>query len=254
LNQCTIAEGETKSRKQKAIEAEILRIAADVFSEKGYRATTLDDIVAAAGFSRATFYSYFPSKEELLCRMYQQVTSSTQAAIERIAAEDLPTPGKLRRIMRYQISYLAEHTPLVRVFFSEVLNLPPKMVRSVIQANRAYSRVIERVVEEGVRAGALAPMNPKRLTYALIGMCNWTHRWYRRGGEWTPDAVADEFIRLVESGYLRRDGESANNVLLREVQALQQKVETITTTLRRSARPAPRRQHQDRTRRKPKKP
>jgi hypothetical protein len=89
------------SRKRKAVEAEILQVVADVFSEKGYRATTLDDLVAAAGFSRATFYTYFPSKEELLRCMYREVTSSTQAAIERITAEDLSIPEKLRRIVRY---------------------------------------------------------------------------------------------------------------------------------------------------------
>lgn len=225
------------SRRRKAVEAEILQIAADVFSEKGYRATTLDDIVAAAGFSRATFYSYFPSKEELLRRMYQQVTSSTQAAIERIAAEDLPVPEKLRRIIRYQISYLAEHRPLMRVFFSELLNLPPEMIRSVMQANRAYSRVIERVAAEGVRSGALAPLHPKRVTYAIIGMCNWTQRWYRPEGEWTPEVVADEFIRILEYGYLPWDGEPSTHVLLREVRALRQKIEHLEVALQAGAQP-----------------
>lgn len=219
------------SRKRKAVEAEILQVAADMFSEKGYRATTLDDIVAAAGFSRATFYTYFPSKEELLRRMYREVTSSTQAAIERIAAEDLSIPEKLRRIVWYQISYLATHKPLMRVFFAEVLNLPPAMVRSVIQANRAYSSVIERVVEEGVRKKILIPVNPKRLTYGLIGICNWVHRWYRPGGEWTPDAVADEFLRILESGYLRREAEADNHTLLRELRVLQEKVDQLEATL-----------------------
>lgn len=242
------------SRKRKAIEAEILRVAADVFSEKGYRATTLDDIVAAAGFSRATFYSYFPSKEELLRRMYQQVTSATQAAIERIAAEDLPVPEKLRRIIRYQISYLAEHQPLMRVFFSEVLNLPPEMVRSVTAANRAYSRVIERVAAEGVQTGVLAPLNPKRVTYAIIGMCNWTQRWYRPDGEWTPEVVADEFIRILESGYLPRDGEPSNHMLLRELHALQQKIEQLETLLRSNGSPTARRPRTRRTQGRPAQP
>jgi AcrR family transcriptional regulator len=137
------------SRKRKALEAEMLPVAADVCSEKGDRPTTLEDIGAAAGFSRASFYSYFPSKEDLRCRLSQQVPSSTPAAIDRRAAEDLPPPEKLRRLMRYPISSLAEHTPLMRVFFAEMLNLPPPRVRAVTQANRADSQVIERVVEEG---------------------------------------------------------------------------------------------------------
>jgi hypothetical protein len=98
----------------------------------------------------------------------------------------------------------------------------------------------------------LAPGQPKRLiTYAVIGGCNWTQRWYRPGGEWTPEVVADEVSRIGESGYLRRDGESCNEVLLREVQALWRNVERIETLLRLRPRLTPRRRGQATASREP---
>ena len=221
-----------RSRKRTAVEEEILRVTADMFSRRGYHATTLDDIATAAGISRAAFYSYFPSKEELLRRMYNQVISSTQTALERIAAEDLPVQEKLRRITRHHVHYLATHMPLAQVFFSELFNLPPEMERPVTQANRAFSRVIEKVVEEGVNTGVLIPVHPKRFTYALIGMWNWMHRWYRPEGEWTPDTVAEEFIRILESGYLQRQAEPESEALWRELRALRQEVAALRTSLR----------------------
>ena len=72
------------SRKRVAIEEEILRVAADKFGKQGYQATTLDEIATAAGISRGAFYLYFPSKEELLRRMYGQVIATSQTAIEQI--------------------------------------------------------------------------------------------------------------------------------------------------------------------------
>lgn len=219
------------SRKRMAIEAEILRAAADMFSERGYQATTLDEIAAQAGIGRASFYSYFPNKEELLRRIYNQVISSTQAALGRIAAEDLPTPDKLRRIIRYQIGYLADHKPLVQVFFSELVNLPREMARSVAHANRAFRQVIEHVVADGVQKGELIALHPRRVTYALIGMCNWTHRWYQPGGEWTPDTVAEEIIRILESGYLVQSAEADYALLLREVRTLRQEVHQLQSAL-----------------------
>lgn len=214
-------------RKHSAIEGEILRTAAAIFGERGYQATTLDDIAVAARISRGTFYSYFPSKDELLRRMYREVISSTQAAIEKIATEDLPVPEKLRRIVRFLVSYLATHKPLMQVFFSELLSLPSTMSRSVAQANRAFCAVIERVVEEGVRTGVFIPLHPKRFTYMLLGACNWMHRWYRPGGEWTPDMIADEIIRIVESGCLQQQTETGETVLLREMRALREEVKQM---------------------------
>ncbi|HXG22011.1 MAG TPA: TetR/AcrR family transcriptional regulator [Methylomirabilota bacterium] len=216
------------SRKRAAIEEEILRIAADKFGKQGYQATTLDEIAAAAGISRAAFYLYFPSKEELLRRMYSQVIATSQAAIERIVAEDLPVPEKLRRIIRHQVRYMAANIPLSRVFFSEIFNLPPELGQWVRRANRAFGEVIEKVVKEGMQKGELIPVHPKRFTYALMGTCNWMHRWYRPGGEWTPDTVAEEFIRILESGYLAHKVEKTHAPCAQqEVQALRRELEEV---------------------------
>jgi TetR/AcrR family transcriptional regulator, cholesterol catabolism regulator len=230
-------------RKHSGIEAEIFRAAVAIFSERGYQATTLDDLAAAARISRATFYSYFPRKDELLRRMYRQVFSSTQAAIERIAGEDLPVPEKLRSIIRFLVSYMATNKPLVQVFFSELLSLPSAMNRSVTQANRAFCAIIERVVEEGVRTGAFIQLHPKRFTYMLLGACNWMHRWYRPGGEWRPDMIADEIIRILESGCLRQPAETGEAVLLREVRALREEVRQMRASGRRDRKHARRGAH-----------
>jgi len=202
-------------------------VATDKFGQHGYQATTLDEIAAAAGISRAAFYLYFPSKEELLRRMYKQVIDTVQAAIERIVAEDLPVPEKLRRIIRHQVHYMVANIPLTQVFFSEIFSLPPELGRWVKLANRTFGEVIERVVNEGVQKGELMPVHPKRFTYALMGMCNWMHRWYRPGGEWTPDTVAEEFIQLLESGYLTPRAENNHAPWVQEVQALRREVEEL---------------------------
>lgn len=219
------------SRKRTAIEEEVLRIAADKFGKQGYQATTLDEIAAEAGISRAAFYLYFPGKEELLRRMYSQVIATSQAAIEHIVAEDLPVPEKLRRIIRHQVRYMATNVPLSQVFFSEIFNLRPELGQWVRRANRAFGEVIEKVVKDGVRKDELIPVHPKRFTYALMGMCNWMHRWYRPGREWTPDTVAEEFIRILESGYLTHRGENNPETLLAEVRLLRREVEELKSAL-----------------------
>jgi AcrR family transcriptional regulator len=220
------------SRKRTAIEEEILRVAADKFGKQGYQATTLDEIAADAGISRAAFYLYFPSKEELLHRMYSQVISTAQAAIERIVAEEVPIPEKLRRIIRHQVRYMATNIPLSQVFFSEIFNLQPKLGQWVRRANRAFGEVIEKVVKEGVQKGELVAVHPKQFTYALIGMCNWMHRWYRPGGEWTPDTVAEEFIRILESGYLIQRRENHHAPCAQEVQALRREVAELKAMMK----------------------
>jgi TetR/AcrR family transcriptional regulator, cholesterol catabolism regulator len=170
---------------------------------------------------------YFPSKEELLRRMYSQVIATSQAAIAQIVAEDLPVPEKLRRIIRHQVRYMATNVSLLQVFFTEIFSLRPEMSQSVRNANRTFSGMIQKVVNEGVQKGELCPVHPQRFTYALIGMCNWIHRWYRPGGDWTPDTVAEEIIQLLESGYLPHRADNTPGTLADEVRLLRRKIEKL---------------------------
>lgn len=222
-------------RKHSAIEGEILRAAAETFSDRGYQATTLDDIASAARISRATFYSYFPSKDELLRRMYTQVIATTQETVERIASENISAPEKLRRIIRFLVSYIGSHKPLIQVFFSELFSLSSTMTQSVSRANRALWEVIERIVDEGIQAGIFISLHPRRFTYLLLGACNWTHRWYRPGGEWTPDTIAEEIIHVLEGGYLQQQPKTASanteELLLQEVRALREEVKQLQCSL-----------------------
>ncbi len=211
-------------KKNVAVETEVLRVAANIFSEKGYQATTLDDIAAAANISRRTFYSYFGSKDDLLRHIYREVVTTSVATAGRIAKEKLPARERLRRLVRYQVSNLATQMPLMRVFFSEFFSLPTELGRSVAHANRAYGRIFERVVAEGIGNGELIALDPQRFSYLLLGMCNWIHRWYRPDGKWTPDVIADEIIAVLEGGYLRPAPDVSNVSLMRELRALRKEI------------------------------
>src|SRR5262249_31287633 len=93
-------------RKHAAVESEILRVAAQIFSKRGYQGTTLDDIAAGANISRRTFYSYFAGKDDLLRHIYREVITSSMAAAKRIAEQDLSAREKLRSLIRQQVSNL----------------------------------------------------------------------------------------------------------------------------------------------------
>jgi TetR/AcrR family transcriptional regulator, cholesterol catabolism regulator len=214
-------------RKNAALETEILRVAANIFSERGYHGTTLDDIATAAKISRRSFYSYFASKDDLLRHIYDEVITASMTAAKRIAAEDIPAREKLRHLIRQQVSNLTTHTSLLRVFFMEIQNLPGELSRSVARANRSYSRIVEQVIAEGVQRGELIQLQPQRFSYLLLGMCNWIQRWYRPGGEWTPNAIAEDIIVVLEGGYLRRQKEVSNEMLMHELRLLQEEVKRL---------------------------
>jgi TetR/AcrR family transcriptional regulator, cholesterol catabolism regulator len=194
-----------KGLKQAAREESILQAAAACFGEQGYRATTLETVAEQLGISRVTLYRYCPSKEELLIRVFERSIAIFQRGLRQICAQDVPPEEKLRQIVRHQVRLMADHRNFLSVFFSEEGNLPPEMARRARSERRAYDALIEGVIHEGVQAERLAPLPPKLVSFALLGMCNWLYQWYQPEGPLSADEVARIFIQLVEHGYLHTD-------------------------------------------------
>lgn len=193
------------SGRSRLVREEVTRAAAAAFGELGYEATTLDTIAARVGISKVTLYRYVSSKEELLVRVFERTIDSVRTGLRAIVKQELPADEKLRRIIRYQVRLLASHLPFLVVFFSEESRLPPAMARRVAREKRQYDRAVERVVRQGIAEGRLRNLPPTLLVFALLGACNWLHKWYRPAGRLSPDAIADIFVDLLERGYLARD-------------------------------------------------
>lgn len=189
-------------RARSAVQEEIVRVAATCFGEMGYRATTLESIAARAGISKVTLYKYVPSKEELLCRVFERTTATFRSGLRRIVDQDLPADEKLRRVIVYQVTLMASHAPFLTVFFGEESGLPPVMARRVAREKRAYDDTIERVVRQGVGEGRVRAIDPRMLVFAIDGICNWMTKWYRADGRLRPEDIAAVFVDLLEHGYL----------------------------------------------------
>ncbi|MFQ5521690.1 MAG: TetR/AcrR family transcriptional regulator [Candidatus Methylomirabilia bacterium] len=191
------------SLKRQAMRDQILRTAADLFQEKGYRATTLDGIAARLGVSKATIYAYFRAKEEILAAISQETIAAFTRDLASIGQSRLDPEEKLRRVVRQHVRLVLSNRSFLTVFFSEEANLPPRIARALARQKDRYDRGVEAIVRAGIRKGTFRPVEPRLVVYGLLGMMNWLYKWYRPGGRWGADEIARSFLSVIERGLLR---------------------------------------------------
>ncbi len=191
---------EKSVRKQKIIDTAIR-----VFHEKGFRTATLDDVASELGLTKAALYHYVVSKEELLSTIYIQALKSFSLNADDIGVKELSPAEKLRLLIRNHIIHIIiGNLPMFAVFFSEENQLPPDDFQKIREEKRKYTRVVQAIIEDGIRQGQFRPIDSKLQTYAIIGMCNWLYKWYKpENSPYTPDEIADHFIALLENGYIK---------------------------------------------------
>ena len=178
--------------------AQILRAALRAFRERGYHATTLDHIAEHLGVRKTALYHYFPDKDAILYECHRE----SLAELDRILAEAraLPTPGqRLRHVIVEHVRVMTdtlEGSPLA----FEVPALAPARQAEIIAGRDAYERELRKIIDQGIRSGALRRVDSKVATFAILGAINWVARWYNPEGALQADEIGTQFADHLVGG------------------------------------------------------
>ena len=181
---------------------QILRTAADLFRERGYRASTLDDIARRLGMSKTSLYGYFRAKEEMLAAISRETIESFTRELSLVLRSSLPPEDKLRRVVRQHVRFVIANRSFLTVFFSEEANLPARFARQLATRKNRYDKGVEAIVVEGIRRGAFREVSPRLAVFGLLGMLNWLYKWYNPSGRWGAEEISAAFLTLIEGGLL----------------------------------------------------
>jgi AcrR family transcriptional regulator len=180
---------------------EVYAAALRLFTEKGYHATSMQDIAAAVGLYKGSLYHYIGSKEDLLARVFERGMGSLLDEVEAIVADtSLAASRQLRLVLRAHVVAVAENREALTVYLHEFRALAGEALESVRDQRERYRRLVEAVVARGVRSGEFGATDVAIATLAVLGMCNWIVQWYRPGGRLGPRQIADHFAELLLRG------------------------------------------------------
>ncbi|MGQ0625911.1 MAG: TetR family transcriptional regulator [Sporichthyaceae bacterium] len=168
--------------------ARVLSISAEIFSRRGFRATSMNEIAAAVGLSKPTLYHYFRSKEELLTRLYSDVLDESLDGARATIADAATPLAAIRDLIAARVAYTCENAELLKVCFEEEHELPAELLEALLERRRALEDLFTALVTDHLRAhpGRLAGVVPKVYVNAALGSANWCYKWYRPSGPATP--------------------------------------------------------------------
>lgn len=187
---------------------DIVHAAAEVFRAKGVAKTSIDDIARVAGVDRATLYYYVGSKDELFREVVLDAVVSNIELSEKIAKGDDPPEKKLEQLVAGVLASYAQFYPHIFVYLREdpeTLPPPSKGGADIVDLQRRFDRALTSIVREGIDSGAFrADIPPRLAAYGVIGMLNWTHRWFKPDGPVDADDIAKAFSTLTVEGLRNR--------------------------------------------------
>ena len=179
---------------------EILRVAARIFRQKGYNATSMNDLAAACGLFKGSLYHYFKNKEEILRETIQSYFDYLMPHLDQIDSSTASPKERLRMSLEIQLRSIEANRDAVSVALREDRSVQnPYRQAYVAQRNRLEAHLAG-ILEEGIEKGVFRKLDVRMTTKAILGMCNWATIWYNRGGRLASSEIARHFADIAISG------------------------------------------------------
>jgi len=182
----------------------IKQAAIELFFEKGYFATSMNDIAKACGIQKASIYYHYPGKEELLYNILETTMDDLTKYLENEIEEITDVEERLRVAVRSHVRFHLDRQQENFIANSELRGVSEKHFKDIVTKRDRYEKIFQELIENGVEKGILTCDDIKILSYAILTLCTAGASWYKPSGRLSVDEIAEIYENFIISG-LKQD-------------------------------------------------
>jgi len=189
---------EKKAEKKKK---EIIQSALSIIAEKGYHATTMEDVAAKLLMTKGSVYYYFKDKQDLLFKSQKMLLEQSIQNIEEIMSKELPIIEKLQKVMVVHIEFLITERTGFAMGARPDQFFAGDQLQEIISLRQKYSHCIDKLIAQGIESGYFNKVDTKIVRNIILGAMNYVIEWYSSDGSKDKNelakSISDYLLRIL---------------------------------------------------------
>lgn len=182
----------------------LVRVAVEVFTEKGFDGTSMEDLSQRLGITKSAIYHHVDSKNHLLDLALGRALDGLSAVVDEARALDGPAVDRLEHLIRGSVRVLLAEQPFVTLLLRVRGN--SEVERGALERRRSFDRYVADLVEQAIEEGAVRPdIRPAVTARLLFGLVNSLVEWVKPQSARDGDALADAVCSVAFHG-IRGEG------------------------------------------------
>jgi len=174
-----------------------LGAAVDLFYEKGYENTTLDEVAVRLGVTKPFIYANFGSKTELLAEICSRGVRAAEQALDAVLAKRLSPRVSLEMFALDYVTAVLNSQKHIAVYVREEMNLEPADAHRLTGMRREFVGKMTKLLEKGAAAGEFDIEDAHMAALGIIGAVTWSTFWFRPAGRLSLAAIAGSMTKLI---------------------------------------------------------
>lgn len=181
----------------------IYQTAARVIHEKGYDATSLNEIADAVGITKGGLYHYIDGKKSLLFKVMSYALDMLELEVQKPAEPLADAEQQLRTVIKLHTQLIIDKGIEMTILLDESAGLTVEDRSLITERRTRYYKFVRDIVERLKHEGKLHDLDVTIATHNLIGQLQWLARWYSSAGRLAREQVIEEFTKAALVALLR---------------------------------------------------
>lgn len=180
---------------------QVIRMAAELFKDKGYAAASMRDLAQKLGIEAASLYSHIKSKEEILRTLCFDMAAEFRASLDAVEKMKVSASEKLRIGIEEHVKVMARDLTASAVFMNEHRHLSQPYLREFLLLRINYINRFKKIIEEGIRTGEFKlHIDTKLSVMTLFSSLNWMPLWYSPENSIKPEELGRQLADMLING------------------------------------------------------
>ncbi|NBR55776.1 MAG: TetR/AcrR family transcriptional regulator [Chitinophagia bacterium] len=178
----------------------IVRKAATLFREKGYKAASMRDLAEAVGVEAASLYNHIKSKSELLHELVFSVANKFVLKMDEIESENISSLEKMEKLLRFHITEMIHNYEEVYVSDREWKHLSDPYLSNYQNQRRVYRKRIAAIIEEGIRNNEIKTIDAPTVVLIFLHAVSGIESWHRSTKKITANELEQNMVTILIDG------------------------------------------------------
>ncbi len=180
---------------------QIIDAALQVFSQKGYHKTRMEEIAVTAGIGKGTIYEYFDSKIHLFQAMIEDGIEQYQSGFDPDELVELSFFECLRILINAHVHFCLKNKELTRVLFMDKEAPPQELWQWAIDKHKEKMERLQIIMDKAIERGEIRPLDAKLLSYVIgSSMESLCFPLVMEDWEASPDYITKQYIDFISKG------------------------------------------------------
>jgi TetR/AcrR family transcriptional regulator, cholesterol catabolism regulator len=183
---------------------QLRKVAARLFRQHGYQATSVRDIAEAVGIQGGSLYAHLDKKDDLLWEIVNHSADRFFEALNPIVLSDHEILHRLRAAIVAHVGVITSDLDAAAVYSSEWRHLPPERREAVAGRRDEYEQMFRDMIRMAIRQGFIADTDESFAALFVLSALNWVYQWYHPDGRYSPEALGKLMADYIFDGLRRR--------------------------------------------------